>query len=473
MKKLLNILITLCLIASAVGCWMIAGDSFRKVLDGSEVLAEGESFAQAEGKYISYEAAYPVGSYIEEYYSGDPDRVRTIGYAVYDEDRQAFLYIVVSDRENAGLKDLMWNLHLAVELRAGKDMAPFTAQGTVEPMGEEMLEHVFSALGESEVIGLYRDFQEDAVYREAYFGDEHGQVMEEMCRALDQNALQEDWYYLKTGVVNGLEMADIWICILAAGLSLLLAIVRVAGLFTGGRKPAGERALPVSGRMGEFYAVQREWVEEWCEYSLNRARRLAYLSVVCSIVILAVIGYFVKVPTQRIVSFYIPLGLLLGEIIGLMFWLGQKGQSKPDKILKKFSKKIVKKFPSSAGQEAFAEDILQAGKEWTFREKKKDSMLQGVVGSRYWICLKWNGLVTIVDAERVGKIETATISGQVRSGRVRVNYVSYVVRIFYRNAAPQKNCDEVFSFEKSDTMSRFMALVRKRDSGNIQIMAES
>ena len=182
-------------------------------------------------------------------------------YAVYDEDRQAFLYIVVSDRENAGLKDLMWNLHLAVELRAGKDMAPFTAQGTVEPMGEEMLEHVFSALGESEVIGLYRDFQEDAVYREAYFGDEHGQVMEEMCRALDQNALQEDWYYLKTGVVNGLEMADIWICILAAGLSLLLAVVRVAGLFTGGRKPAGERALPVSGRMGEFYAVQREWVD--------------------------------------------------------------------------------------------------------------------------------------------------------------------------------------------------------------------
>ena len=99
MKKLLNILITLCLIASVVGCWMIAGDSFRKVLDGAEVLAEGESFAQAEGKYISYEAAYPVGSYIEEYYSGDPDRVRTIGYAVYDEDRQAFLYIVVSDRE--------------------------------------------------------------------------------------------------------------------------------------------------------------------------------------------------------------------------------------------------------------------------------------------------------------------------------------------------------------------------------------
>ena len=471
MKKILNILVTLCLVAGAAGLWIIGGDGFAKLQAGPEVLGSEEGFAQAEGKYISYEAAYPIASHVEEYYSGDPDRVRTTGYVVYDEGRKAFLYIIVSDRENGELKDLMWNLHLASEMREGKDMTPYTVEGTVEPMEQEMQEHVFEALEESEIIELYEDVQGDAVYRETYFGDVYGQVMEEMCDTWKQNPQQGEWYYIQTGVINGMEIADIWICILAAGLSLVLAVVRLIGLFTGGRKTTGDSASLAPAKMGEFYAVQREWVEEWCEYNLGRGRRLAYLSVVCSIVIFVAIGYLVKVPTRRIVAFYLPLGLILGEIIGLMFWLVQKSQSKPNKILRKFAKRIGKLIPSAAGQEDFAEDILQAGKDWTFREKKKDSMLQGVVGSRYWICLKWNGFVKIVDAERVGRIETATISGQVRSGRVRIRYVSYEVSFFYRNAEQKKQCDELFTFENRETLDRFMELVRKRDSGNIDIMA--
>ena len=473
MKRLLNIVITLCLLASAIGFWMVAGDSFRKLQAGPEALGEGESFEPAAGKYISYEAAYPVASHVEEYYSGDPERVRTTGYVVYDEERQAFLYIIVSDREDARLDNLMWNLHLATEMRAEKDMTPYTAQGTLELMDGEMQERVFSALEESEVIGLYRDIQGDEVYRETYCGDAYGQVMEEMCGVLERSPRQADWYYMKVGTVNGLEMADIWICILAAGFSVVLAVIRVIGLFTGGRKTAGASASPGTGKIGEFYAAQREWVAQWCEYSLSRGRRLAYLSVLGSIVILTAIGLLVKVPTERILSFYLPLGLLLGEIIGLMFWFGQKSQSKPEKILKKFAKGIGKKFPSAAEQEAFAEDILQAGKEWTFREKKKDSMFQGVVGSLYWICLNWNGFVTIVDAQQVEKIETATISGQVRSGRVRMHYVSYEASFYYRKATPQKQCDEIFTFQNRDTMDRFMSLVRKRDNGNIKITGEA
>ena len=33
-------------------------------------------------------------------------------------------------------------------------------------------------------------------------------------------------------------------------------------------------------------------------------------------------------------------------------------------------------------------------------------MLQGVVAGRYWVTLQWNGTVTIVDSDKLGKIET-------------------------------------------------------------------
>ena len=141
--------------------------------------------------------------------------------------------------------------------------------------------------------------------------------------------------------------------------------------------------------------------------------------------------------------------------------------------MKKIAKNIDRALPSREAREEFAEDILKAGKEWTFREKRKDSMQQGVVGSRYWVSMGWNGLVTIVDSQRLDRIETATISGQIRSGKVRIRYVSYVVRFFEKSAAPKKNCDKVISFQSKDAEGLFMVLVRKRVGDRIEIRAES
>ena len=98
-------------------------------------------------------------------------------------------------------------------------------------------------------------------------------------------------------------------------------------------------------------------------------------------------------------------------------------------------------------------------------------MLQGVVGSRYWVALSWNGQATVIDSERLDKIETATISGQVRSGKVRVSYVSYVARFYYRNATPKKTFDKALSFNWEDSLGLFMVLVRKRVGDNVKITA--
>lgn len=469
MKKFLNIVVTLCMIGCAVGFWMVGGSRFLVLQSGPETIGDG-AFSQAEGKYISYEAAYPVASSAEEYYSGDPDRVRTMGYVVYDEQHRAFLYVVVPDQDSGRLENLMWNLKLAVELRAGKDMSPATVEGTLEPMEDSVVERVLAALEDSEVIRLYNDFQGEAAYKEAYFADEYGKVMEDMCLNLDKVLQQTEWYCIEHGVMDGLERSDVWICILAAGVSLLIFVIRLLSLFAGGKKKDIALPAPSGSRMEQFYARQREWVEEWCEYNLNRGRRLAYLAVIGSVVILVGIGIFVKVPTQRLIAFYLSLGLLLGEIIGAIFWLGQKGQSKPEKILKKFAGHIGKALPSAAEQEIFAEDILAAGKEWEFREKTKSTMVQGVVGNHYWVAMLWNGIVTIVDSEKLGKIETETISGTVRSGKVRVSYQSYAVRFYYKSAKPKKFCDAALSFDSKDNQRNFIALARKRVDGNVEFM---
>ena len=161
-------------------------------------------------------------------------------------------------------------------------------------------------------------------------------------------------------------------------------------------------------------------------------------------------------------------GFLL--LIGALFWYGQKGQAKPEKILKKFAKRIGKIFPSATEQEMFAEDILAAGKEWELREKTKEAMFQAVVGTRYWVVLHWNGMVTVVDGDKEGKIGTEPISGTVRRGKVRVSYISYAVRFYYKSGTPKKSCDVSVSYNTKEMQRSFIDLIRKRVGENVDFM---
>lgn len=473
MKKLLNIVITLCALAGAAVFWILGGSKCLEMRGGPEELASGTAFREAEGRYISYEAAYPIASRVEEYYSGDPDRVRTMGYVVYDQERKEFVYIVVSDSDSGRLKNLMWDLHLSADMRAGKEMKPFTAWGSLEPMEPAAVEEMMAAVEDSEIVDSYMSSGGSGSHYEAYFNsDEYGKVMAVMGKALEDGWQQADWYYIEDGSIGGLTGGDIWICAFAAAVNLLIAIFRLIALLRGGVRHSDSRAAKSGSKLDQFFAAQRDWVEEWCDYSLNRGRRLGYLSVLGGVVIFLAIGILVKVPVQKLLVFYLSLGVLLGELTGLLFWFGQKGQSKPGKILKRLEKNVRKELPSAAEQEEFAEDILNAGSEWSFREKTKDAMVQGVVGSRYWVALSWNGQATVIDSERLERIETETISGQVRSGKVRVTYVSYAARFYYHNVTPKKTCDKTLSFNWEDSIGFFMVLVRKRVGDSVKITAE-
>lgn len=476
MKKLLDIVITLCVLGAAVALCLTAGPQVPKLLAGPEALAPGEAFRQAEGEYISYEAAYPVASYEEEYYSGDPDRVRTRGYVVYDEQRREFVYVIISTEDGKGLGDLMWNLKLMAQLRESKDMSPVPVEGVLEPMGETEKEHVIAALEDSEILSLYEDYgdpQETQGYYDAYFSDSYGRTLAAMGEELAQGRQQADWYVIRAGRINGYAIHEIWISLLAAALSLLIFAVRVIGMLTGGRSKAGRRTPDHANKAEELLEAQREWVEEWCDFSLNRVRRMAYLTAFGCVALFMALGLWVNPTLQQTLVFHLPLGLLLGEAAAALLWVAQKGQSKPDKIMKKLKKNLEKNLPSPAEQEDAAEDILSAGAEWRFGEKVKDSMLQGTVGSRYWVSFSWNGMVTVVDSQRLGEIETVTISGQVRSGKVRISYRSYGVRFYYGSASPKKTCDASMGFQLQDTQGYFMVLVRKRVGDSIRISSSN
>ena len=107
MKKLLDIVVTLCALAAGIVLLVLCGGPFLKLQTGARALGASDTLAEAEGEYVTYEAAYPVASCEAEYYSGDPDRVKKMGYVVYDEARQAFVYIVIDEQDDARLSNLL------------------------------------------------------------------------------------------------------------------------------------------------------------------------------------------------------------------------------------------------------------------------------------------------------------------------------------------------------------------------------
>lgn len=476
MKKVLDVVVTFVLLAAGVALLLSGGSRFAKMISGPEQLPEGESFAQAEGKYISYEAAYPVASYEEEYYSGDASRVKTMGYLVYDESRRAFLYITVPEQDDSRFSNLLWNLHLAVEMRNGKDMSPALAEGTIQPADGEMLKRIQAAVADSEIVGLYADYLLSSgdldSFRETYYGDSYGKVLMEIGEELALHPSFTECYYLNSGSVNGMTKFEIWVTTLAAALSLLLFAVRLILMFTGGKAGKARETSNTQNGMQRLLAAQEAWVENWCEDSLERARRLAYLSAAGSVVILSAIGILAHASVHTLLSMHLPLGILIGEGMAILFWVTQKGQSKPEKILGRLEKSIRRELPSAGEQDAFAEDFLNAGQEWVFRERSKESMLYGKVGERYWATFTGAGAAVIVDSGRLTKIETETISGQVRSGKVRVSYLSYAVRFFYQNEGKKKGCDKEISFHTEDVAGKFMMLAKKRVGDRVEVNAK-
>lgn len=472
MKKVLNLGITLFMLAAAVFFWVLAGTQFMQVLKGPASLEDGQAFGQAEGKYISYEAAYPMASRVEEYYSGDQDRVRTMGYVAYDVERQAFLYIIINENDDARLNNLLYYLSRNTEIRADSDMTPAYVAGTLEPMGDEAVRDAVAALEDSDIVGNYKSYAQSEEARALYFGDAYGKVTEAAAREISQGWEQAEWYYVRNNTIDGMAVSGVWFSAVMAVLSLLIFLFRLISLLKGGRVQAEKESS--GGKWGQFLDAQKDWVREWCAHTRSRTDMQALLTILGLAAGLAVIGVLVKVPAQTVLTWYLPLGTVLGEAVAILLWLCQAGRSKPGKVMKKLAKGIEKEFPSPDAREFYAGDFLEAGEEWAFQESGKDVMVRGIVGSRFWTALSGDGSVTVVDAGRLKRVASVTLSGSVRSGKVRVSYLSYGVRFYYQSQGEKKRevPDRYLMFHSQDAAGFFMLLVRKRVGDSIEITAE-
>lgn len=480
MKKVVEIIVTLCALAAGVGFLLFGAPSFVKSMQGAKPLEAGQTFAGAEGEYISYEAAYPVASWVAEYYSGDPDRARKMGYVVYDAEQEAFLTVIIPVDYKGALSQLMDNLKLRAKLRAEENMEPVLVDGTPKRIEGEALEAPLFALENSRIRELYDTYggvdgnKNRSDYAE-HFGDcdEYGRVLEDLCIALDEGRETEmEWYSVEDGCVNGFTRGQLFLIMLTAVLSLLIFVFRLRSMLKSG-KAEPYKTSASGGRLGQVVNAQWSWVAGWCDYSMNRGRRLAYLSAAGGAVILTVIGVLAKMSVRGIFSFHLPLGLFLGELTALLFWFSQKKRSNPDKILVNIAKNLEKQLPSPAEQDAFVEDFMNTGSgEWVFREPCKDTMLYGVVGERYWSAFSGLGIVTVVDSEKLQRIETEEISGTVNVNGVRTRYRSFAANFFYQSDEPKKKSDKAISFETSNGIGQFMTLVRRRTNNSIEVISK-
>lgn len=470
MRKVLDIVVTLCALAAGIGLLVVCGGPFLKLQSGARALGDSDALAEAEGEYVTYEAAYPVASCEAEYYSGDPDRVKKMGYVVYDEARQTFVYIVINESDDARLSNLMYYLGQNVEQRDGEDMTPFLTDGTLELMDSDSVRQVRKALDNGKVANLYLSYSNDGDFSSYYFGDQYGEVMKGMCALLNEGQ-QSEWYYIEEGSIDGMSKGQIWLCMLTALFSLIIFVFSLISLLKGKKEENF-----VSGRtgwMGKLLDAIGKRMAQQCEDRLKRTKLIAFLTaagVTCGLV---VIGFAAGLTFPEVLVFHFPLGLLLGEIFAVLVWKAQSGQSKPRKIVKKIEKQIKQRLPQPSEQEAFAEDIVSADNEWDFTEEAgSEPMVYGTVGSRYWVRFTEFGLVTIVDSARLAKIETEKTSGSIRINKVRTYYHSYDIKFFYQSTEVKKRFDVAYTFNLEETAGLFMTLVRRRVGEKVEIVAK-
>lgn len=451
MKKKMSIGIALFTAAAAVLLFVLAGKPFLEMAGGAAPAGDSLELAQMEGQYIVYSVAHPIASYAEEFYSGNQDRVSKMAYITYDEGRRAFVKIVIPERKKSDFERLMRASNRSEELKEQfgedqkKDEAPIDVTGSLMPMEASEVQMIQEALLDA--------YTEGSSMEEGAGGE-----------LLDLALAQTEWYMIEEGYVQGIPALNLWFCAAVIGLNVLFLLVSLISLLKKGKTSVS------SGKgdsVDKMLDLQRAWLEPWCIKGSARRRKLGFLWVLGGTVAVSALGFLVGTPVMGVLTLHLPIGLGIGELCGLPMMLGSKLAFNPDKLIKLYRKNLEKEMPAEADREALAEDIIRvhsSGMEsgWSVLETGKEELRYGILGERYWLIFAQGGLLQAVDSQRAAKMETEMVEGQIQSGRVRINYVHYDVRIKYKDSEQKKKWDVFFNFQWEDTTGRFMLLARKR-----------
>ncbi len=277
---------------------------------------------------------------------------------------------------------------------------------------------------------------------------------------------QPEWYLLKSGTINHMNIGDIRLCILAAGMNIAIFLVYLARLLRGSRTVQQELPRPSDRASERFLDEQKKMVMEWCAYNTRCACCYGAAAMVICVIISCAYGIC---DAGRMATYYIPMGFVTGEIFALLVWAIQKSEAKPDKILEQLKENLNRALPESALQDKFKEEFVDTEKDWAFEELAYHYKQWGKVGNRFWSSFSSSGEVTVIDAHRVQKIEAEIHAKSVRTARVRVYRVSYRAKFYHQYASGRQEDEKALIFYRKDIIDSFLALVQKRAGETIDI----
>lgn len=413
MKKQIVAGIAVLAVIVAVFYAVLTGSKFLEMAAGAMNAGDNLTLEEMENRYITYSVADPIVTYAEEYYSGDKSRVSKWAYIIYDEKRQTFLKIVIPERRKS--------------------------KKSIDVSGSLML------------------FTDTAEIRRIQ-GDLQEEIQEDDKEILNIALSQTKWYVLEDGYVGGISKANLWICAAVIFLNIIFFIICLFSLLQkdNGSYDSGSSSLE------QLLNRQRIWLEPWCEAGRKSRCLQGVLWIFGAAVVMTALGFGVGCSTMYVLTLHLPIGLCIGELCGVTLMLGVVKTFNPDKLLKAYQKNLGKEVPQGTDLDALSEDLLGAEARWTVMEKRKERIRYGILGERYWIIFGEGGFVRVLDSEQVAQMKSEEISGQIRSGRVRTNYVYYAVNVKYRNSDKKKGWDTSFSFNSEEAAGHFMALVRER-----------
>lgn len=132
-----------------------------------------------------------------------------------------------------------------------------------------------------------------------------------------------------------------------------------------------ENMSKISENMPEqFLAQHMGYVKAWCAYNLKKGYRFVTLSMVIALAIFVGIGILSK-NINKIIVLYVPLGFIIGEVMALLFWWGQKTLSNQGKILKRMKKNLMKEIPDNTLRNAFIEEFVNTEMRGHLRNRQR------------------------------------------------------------------------------------------------------
>lgn len=220
----------------------------------------------------------------------------------------------------------------------------------------------------------------------------------------------------------------------------------------------------IGGKLGILLEEQRAVMKKRLESTHDKDYKSNYW-IGGGLFILFFLAYYTRsdhssYPLRLMIGFM--ACLFWGEVVAVGLWLLTRRFRNLDRIIKAYGKDIQKEFGNASAWEFFANDVLEAGDEWKFRDEVKDKLGWGIVGSRYFVHFLDSGMAVVVDSTRLSKIATARTSYSTGRGMMRETIFIYQVKFYYEKEKRKNHVDKTFQFRDDGNRAIFLNLLRMR-----------